>query len=157
MLAYELMISTILGDLGFGAGETARSWARFWICDPADAAASGRAARELTVHLMRDELPIAVVAQVHCRLAALEVRHLVEGGALDTAGLPDWTEASAARLVLLLASLEGERVCADLAAAAAPDRSTDHAVAALSEAARILNRSLGELRALPAAASRTAA
>jgi hypothetical protein len=150
ILAYALTIGSILGDLGFRNEATASAWARYWLCDPADPAASAAAARDLTACLMADALPLSTVVDVHGRLAALEARHLSAG--VDAAGFPDWLDACHARLVLLMASLEGERVCAGLSSEAVPDRATDHAVAALSEAATILNRSLGELRAIPSAA-----
>ncbi len=155
-LAYELMIGTILRELGFPDADGARAWARFWLCDPADEGAQAAHARELTARLMASDLPLSTIAQVHCRLAALEVSHLAAGDQADLAALSGWIEASNARLVMLLACVEGERVCAALdEAPAVLPYVADQAVAALAEAAGFLNRSLNGLRA--SAASRDAA
>jgi hypothetical protein len=146
-LAYELMIGTILKEVGFPEPGVARAWARFWLCDPADAGEVAAASRELTERLMAADLPLSVISQVHGRLATLEVRHLAAGGAAEPEAIADWVEACDARLVLLLACVEGERVCAALAPEpqAAPAQATDEAVAALREAAGLLNRRLDEL------------
>lgn len=150
-LAYALTIGTILEELGFRDADTARAFAAFWLCDPADDAVAA-AARALTARLVATELPLATIVQVHGRLVALEIRHLAAGQGTDLGAVCDWIEAAHARLVLLLACVEGERVCGGGLEPAVP---TDQAVAALAEAASILNRSLDGLRA--AAAPRQAA
>lgn len=147
VLAYELMIGTILKDLGFPDGGVARAWARFWLCDPADDAGLAAASRELTERLMAADLPLSAISQAHGRLATLEIRHLAAGGATSPEALADWVEACDARLVLLLACVEGERACAALLAEpqVTTAQATDGAVAALREAAGLLNRRLDEL------------
>lgn len=149
-LAYEVMLGTALSELGFADRALARSWAAFWLCDPQDAEGSAAAARTLAADLVGGRMCLSAIAQIHCRLTALEIRHLAGDGA---ARLSDWLEASNARLVLLLAGVEGERV----SAAPAPGRlAMDPALAAIAEAAQILNRGLDELRAAAPAAPRPA-
>jgi hypothetical protein len=145
-LAYEVMIGTVLADLGFADPRACRPWARFWLADPDDPAQSGPAARDLAAHLIEAEIPLSAIAQAHARLLALETRQIAAGGA-EAGAVAQWMEASHARLVLLLAAVEGHRVAAAATPSAAAPGGADQAVAALSEAAELLARSVGRLRA----------
>ncbi|HYF54506.1 MAG TPA: hypothetical protein VEA41_09630 [Salinarimonas sp.] len=136
VLAYELMIGNVLADVGAAESGLARAWAEFWLDDP-DADAPCR----LAARLEDAGLPLAAVARVHGLLVALELPHLAEAGA---EALAAWIEAANERLVGLLSAMENAR------AGVAPAGASEEVVAALAEAAGILNGSLERLRAVAA-------
>ncbi len=139
-LAYEIVATNILRELGLHQTDAARAWARFWVSHDQPSAAAP-AMRELTRVLVGAGWQVAQVAQTFCQLAEIEEQCRDRPAPVDNSAPAIPMRSSV--LIDLLAAYEGALLTEQALAQSMRATQPGNAVAALEEAAKALATTAG--------------